>query len=80
MKHIIEFDISGADQLEELDRLELMMKAQKMQSVIWDTYRYFRQELKYNDDLTEVEIETLESSKAAFMEFMELNDLLSILD
>lgn len=57
MKAILEFDLSDPD-----DRREhlLCIKANDMSIALWDIEAFFREELKYNEKLTEDQCKIIE--------------------
>ena len=65
MKHIIEFDLSQDNEncFEEERKLKQIIHAEDMQVFIWDVFQTFRNEMKYNEHLTEAEYKILDKVK-----------------
>ena len=80
MKHIIEFDLSGEDQIEESKRLKRCINSLDMEIAIWDILQEFRNEMKYNEDLSARDIELLDNMRSKMLQIIEDKDLGYILD
>lgn len=68
------------DPYEDAHDIKCIMNAQKMQSSIFRILQMFREELKYNEELTEEEYKVLDKMRDRIMEELTEEDLLFTLD
>ena len=82
MKAILEFDMApnNENQFEEEQKLKLCLSATDMSIALWDTSQLFRNELKYNENLSESEYKLLERLQSNFLETLDDNNIRYILN
>ena len=77
MKVTFEFDLN---EIEDKRELKYYVASSEMSSVLWDVAMMFRNELKYNDNITSEQYEIVEKLEKEFMEMLEDNNLKFILN
>ena len=82
MKAILEFDMApnNENQFEEEQKLKLCLSATDMSIALWDISQLFRNELKYNENLSESEYKLLERLQSNFLETLDDNNIRYILN
>ncbi len=82
MKVILEFNMApnNENQFEEEQKLKLCLSATDMSIALWDISQLFRNELKYNENLSESEYKLLERLQSNFLETLDDNNIRYILN
>jgi len=76
----LEYNLSGEEQFEDEPKLRLALDSQKMSFLIWEMNQVFRNELKYNEELTEDQFKIVEKLQESFTEKIEEYSLGYVLD
>ena len=72
MKIIFQFDMDNPDDISEYKKYS---KAGDMYLCLWDIMQYIRNEKKYNENLSDSEVEILEKVNDKMMELLDEYDL-----
>ena len=68
MKAILEFNL---DEVDDMDAHKRAVKSLDMALALWDIERYFRAQLKYNEEgLTDAQYEVLDRARSEFYEIL----------
>lgn len=82
MKHTIEFNLDPDNEhyFQEKRELKSILSTADMEIFIWDIYTHIKNEIKYNENLSDDSIKTLEELKEFVLEELEDKHLSYILD
>jgi hypothetical protein len=76
MKAILEYDLSDMD---DLRNHEYAIKASTLSLVIWDLDQFFRDELKYNDKLSDAMADAYDKAREKIREITSDHDVYNLI-